>query len=162
MAAGADAVDDFLASVTAPREANVRCFEGGFVWDYSVVEIDGEPWDAGFEAQGIESLHSDRRAMLCVNGCGEVLPEDIELFAGREDLRAWQAEMRVPDEMTGNCVDCDVGDGHLGKAFDCEAGGLREDRACLGAFNGERAEIVGYVFKRNVVHDDEFVEGLNG
>jgi hypothetical protein len=140
----------------------VRRFEGGFVGDYRIVKIDGKPRDAGFEAQGVQSLHSDWRAVLSVDGGVQILPEDIELFAGRDNLRAWKAEMRVPDEMAGNCVDCDVGDGHFGKALDGEAGGLGKDRAGLRTFDGERAEFVGGVFERNVVHDDEFVEGLNG
>ena len=64
--------------------------------------------------------------------------------------------------MAGNCVDRDIGECHFREAFDGEAGGLGKDRARFGAFDGERTELVGDVFERDVVHDDEFVESLDG
>ncbi len=166
MAAAADALDNLLAGVAAFGEADVSCFEGGFVRDHRVVEIDGEPGDAGFEAKGVERLHADGGAVLRVGGGMEILPDDFELFARGDDFCAGgiavrRAEMRAADQVAGNRVDGDLGESHFGEAVERKAGGLRDDRGGLGAFDGERAELAGGVFEGDVVHDDEFVEDLD-
>ena len=55
----ADALDYLLPGVTTLAKADVRAFNGGFVRDYRVIEIEREPGNTRFEAQCIQRLHSD-------------------------------------------------------------------------------------------------------
>ena len=97
MAARANAFDNFLPRIAALTKANVRAFDGRFVWDYCVIEIERKPGNTSFQPQCIQGLHTNRASMLRVNGCVEILPDDFEFLTRCDDLRAWQTKMRVAD-----------------------------------------------------------------
>ena len=162
LAAGTHALDDFLAGVTALGKTNVRGFERGFVGNYRVVEIGGEPGDAGFEAERVERGHADGSAVHGMNSCVHAVPEEREVFARGDDFGAGAAEVRMADEMASDSVNGNFGIGEFGEAFESEAASLCDDDSGLGAFHGEAAELVGQVFERDVVHYDEFIERGEG
>src|SRR5580693_6895479 len=99
MAARTHPLHNFLSGVASLGETNVRRFERGFVRNYCVVEIVGEPWNSGLETQRVERGHADRRAVRGVNSCVHAVPKQPEMFARRDNFRTVAAKARAADKV---------------------------------------------------------------
>ena len=91
----------------------MSAFQRGFVRNYRVVKIEREARNSRFEAKRIECIHPDWQAVLRMRRGTEILPDHLKLLAGGDDLRARQAEVRVTNQMAGNCVDGDIRESHF-------------------------------------------------
>jgi hypothetical protein len=105
VAARADAFHNLLAGVAAFCETNVCGFERGFVRDYGVVEIAGEPGDAGFEAQRVERGHPDGGAMCGMDPGAHALPKQAEMFSRRDNFCAVAAKVGAAYQVSGHAID---------------------------------------------------------
>src|SRR5580698_701037 len=123
LAAGADALDDFLAGVAAFRVADVGVFETGFVGDLFIAEVVAEPGNLLFEAEGVEGFVADGAAARGPRFFCDKIPELFDVFAFSADVGGWRIGEGLFYDGAGDRVDVRFDAGEVVERVEIDIGG---------------------------------------
>src|SRR5260370_5243279 len=105
LAAGAHALDDFLAGVAAFGIADVAVLQTGLVRDLFFAEVTPEPRNALREAGGAQRRVTDRAAAVLARGFRKNLSKGRQVFGFGDEFGAGDSSWRALRDTAGNRAD---------------------------------------------------------
>lgn len=123
MADAVDAVDDFLADVTAFVVADGLGFDAAFERDVGVVHVEAEARDAGFDAGDLEGVPTAGASAEGFCGGDEFIGDGAEGVERDEEVEAAAAEARLVHQI-------DVAERGIGNFDGGEFGGRNFGKEC--------------------------------
>src|SRR4029077_2766202 len=102
LAAGAHALDDFLAGVTALGIADVAVFQRGFVRDLPFAEVIAKPRDPLLEAKGAERGVADGATSRGLGFFLKRLPQRLQVDAFHQEFGSGKFSGRAANDRGGN------------------------------------------------------------